>query len=297
MTDNAGVVSAGTTRPRASRLRRLWRRLVGHQMFLTGGTVCGVFLLMGLGADFIAPSDPNAMSVMTRFKPPSLEHLMGTDNFGRDVFARVVHGSRISLAIGAAVAVLTTLIGGGIGLAAGYFRRLDSATITVMDALMAFPTILLAIGISTALGPSTMNAVIALTVVYTPRMARIVRSSVIVVSRLDYVESARAIGAGDGRILVRHILPNCVAPIVVQVTFVFAYAVLAEAILSFLGLGAPPPVTSWGVIIAEGRQYLRTAWWICVFPGLAITITVLGLNLLGDSLRDVLDPRIRIQSG
>jgi peptide/nickel transport system permease protein len=162
---------------------------------------------------------------------------------------------------------------------------------------MAFPTVLLAIGIAAALGPSAANAVIALTAVYTPRTARIVRASVLVIRELDYVQAARAVGSGHGRILLRHVLPNGMAPLIVQLTFIFAYAVLAEAILSFLGMGPQPPTPTWGNIIAEGRVYMREAPWISLFPGLAIAVTVLGLNLLGDGLRDALDPRMKVQSG
>lgn len=276
-------------------LTRFARRLFAHRLFTAGAAVVLFFILLGLFGPLFWPYDPNAVSVTARFRPPSPEHPLGTDNFGRDMLARVAHGARLSLAIGGAVALLTTLLGTALGLIVGYFKRIEASAVAFMDALMAFPTILLAIALSTALGPSLFNAVVALTVVYTPRMARIVRSAVVVVARMDYVEAARAAGANDRRILIKHILPNCVAPIIVQITFVFAYAVVSEAVLSFLGLGAPPPAISWGMIVAEGRQYLRNSWWICAFPGLAITFTVLGLNLLGDGLRDVLDPRIRLQ--
>lgn len=281
--------------PHFARLVRFVRRLLVHRLFTAGAGIVLFFVLLGLFGPLLSPYDPNAIAVTARFLPPSPTHPLGTDNFGRDMLARIAHGARLSLAIGAAVALLTSVLGTVIGLAVGYFRRVEAAAVAFLDALMAFPTMLLAIGLSTALGPSVLNAVVALTIVYTPRMARIVRSSVLVVARMDYVEAARAAGANDRRILLKHILPNCVAPIIVQVTFVFAYAVVSEAVLSFLGLGAPPPAISWGMIVAEGRQYLRNAWWICAFPGLAITLTVLGLNLLGDGLRDVLDPRIRLQ--
>jgi peptide/nickel transport system permease protein len=184
-----------------------------------------------------------------------------------------------------------------LGALAGYFRRVDAWLVSVMDALMAFPTVLLAIGITAALGPSAANAIIALTAVYTPRTARIVRASVLVLREMDYVQAAQASGAGHGRVLTRHILPNSLAPLIVQLTFIFAYAVLAEAILSFLGMGPQPPTPTWGNIIAEGRNYMREATWIALFPGIAIALTVLGLNLLGDGLRDALDPRMRVQQG
>ena len=209
----------------------------------------------------------------------------------------MVYGARLSLSIGASVVLLTGVAGTILGAVAGYFRRVDAWLVSVMDALMAFPTVLLAIGITAALGPSAANAVIALTAVYTPRTARIVRASVLVLREMDYVQAAHASGAGHVRILARHILPNSLGPLIVQLTFIFAYAVLAEAILSFLGMGPQPPTPTWGNIIAEGRNYMREATWIALFPGIAIALTVLGLNLLGDGLRDALDPRMKVSQG
>jgi peptide/nickel transport system permease protein len=237
------------------------------------------------------------MQFRHRFTPPGAAFPLGTDNFGRDLLSRVLHGARLSLGIGAGVVLLTGVAGTAVGAAAGYFRRLDNPLMRVMDAFMAFPAVLLAIGIASALGPAAANAVIALAVVYTPRTARIVRASVLVIRELDYVQAVRASGAGHGRILWSHILPNSLAPLIVQLTFTFAYAVLAEAILSFLGLGPQPPTPTWGNVIAEGRNYIREAPWIALFPGLAIAATVLGLNLLGDGLRDAFDPRMKVQQG
>jgi peptide/nickel transport system permease protein len=193
--------------------------------------------------------------------------------------------------------VLNALFGVLLGAVAGYFSRLDGPLMRLADALMAFPSVLLAIGIAAALGPSTTTVVIALAVVYIPRTARILRASVLVVRELDYVQSARVAGASHWHILFRHILPNSMAPLIVQLSFVFAYAVLSEAVLSFLGLGAPPTTPSWGILIAEGRGYIREAWWLTFMPGAAIAVTVLGVNLLGDGLRDVLDPRLKIEQG
>jgi peptide/nickel transport system permease protein len=276
---------------------RVARGLVRHRSFLVGAGLFALVLAIAVLADLIAPAPPARMQFRHRFTPPGAAFWLGTDNFGRDLLSRVVYGARLSLEIGASVVVLTGLAGTLMGAAAGYFRRLDGWLIGVMDALMAFPTVLLAIGITAALGPSAANAVIALTAVYTPRTARIVRASVLVLRELDYVQAARASGARHARILFRHILPNSLGPLIVQLTFIFAYAVLAEAILSFLGMGPQPPTPTWGNIIAEGRQYMREAPWISLFPGLAIALTVLGLNLLGDGLRDALDPRMKVQQG
>jgi peptide/nickel transport system permease protein len=209
----------------------------------------------------------------------------------------VIFGAQLSLLIGLWVVVLNAVFGVLLGAIAGYFSRLDGPLMRLADALMAFPSVLLAIGIAAALGPSTTTVVIALAVVYIPRTARILRASVLVVRELDYVQAARVAGASHWHILFRHILPNSMAPLIVQLSFVFAYAVLSEAVLSFLGLGAPPTTPSWGILIAEGRGYIREAWWLTFMPGAAIAVTVLGVNLLGDGLRDVLDPRLKIEQG
>jgi peptide/nickel transport system permease protein len=220
----------------------------------------------------------------------------GTDQFGRDVLTRVLHGARLSMFIGLSVAILSGAVGTLIGITAGYFRRLDSLLMRCMDALLAFPAILLAIGISAALGPQTTSVIVALAVAYVPRTARITRASTLVIREMEYVEAARLSGASHLRMIFKHILPNCMGPLVVQLTFVFAYAILAEAALSFLGIGPPPPEPSWGNIIAEGRDYSIEAWWIMLFPGLSISLAALGMNLLGDGLRDVLDPRLKVET-
>ena len=270
-------------------LRRLWR----NRLAVSGFGLLAVVLVAALFAGVLAPDDPLSMTVADRMKSPSLRHLMGTDDFGRDIFSRVLYGARISLQVGLAVMLFTVTIGVLFGLLSGYFPRLDGPIMRVMDAMMAFPAILFGIAIMAVLGPKTANVVIALGVVYAPRTVRIVRASVLAIRQLDYVEAVRAQAAGHLRILFRHILPNCLSPLVVQATFNFAYAVLAEASLSFVGAGAPPPTPSWGNILSEGRVYMQSAPWITIFPGLAIAITVLGLNLAGDGLRDVLDPRMK----
>ena len=281
----------------AARPPSIWRKLLHHRLFMTGATLLLLMVLLEIFADLIEIRPPEKMQVRLRFKTPDFAYPLGTDNYGRDIYSRLVHGARLSLAIGFAVALITGILGTAIGVAAGYFKRLDSPLMRLMDALMAFPAILLAIAIAAALGPSAMNAVIALAVVYTPRTARIVRSTVLVVRETDYVQAAKACGARDRWIIWRHVLPNSMAPLIVQLTFIFAYAILAESILSFLGVGPPPPIPTWGNMIAEGKDYLREASYICFFPGVAVALTCLALNLLGDGLRDVLDPRLRVQIG
>jgi peptide/nickel transport system permease protein len=264
--------------------------MIGFVLFM-------IVVLAALLAPLIAFGEPNKTAIRVRFREPSAEFWFGTDNLGRNLWARVIYGSQLSLGIGFGVVIFNATLGVVLGAVSGYFSRLDGPLMRVADALMAFPPILLAIGIAAALGPSVWTAVIALSIVYIPRTARIVRASVLVVREMEYVQAARAAGAGNWRIIRRHIMPNCMAPLIVQLSFIFAYAVLSEAVLSFLGLGAPPDVPSWGILIAEGRTYIREAAWLTVIPGIAIAITVLGLNLLGDGLRDVLDPRLKVEQG
>ena len=256
-----------------------------------------VLLLITLGAallaPLLAPYDPIALDVPSRLVSPGRAHPFGTDEFGRDILSRTLYGARLSLAVGALVTALATTAGIAVGLIAGTNRRADRLLMRIMDGLMAFPDILLAIALMASLGPSARNVVIALGFVYTPRIARIVRASVLVVASQEYVEAARALGAPVARILLRHILVNTASPVIVQATFITAYAMLGEAALSFLGVGIPPQIPTWGGIISEGQVYLRQAWWISIFPGAAIVVSVLSLNLLGDGLRDYLDPRLR----
>ena len=271
------------------------RRLFRHRLFVTGLCLFGIILLAAALAPVIAPVDPTKLAMRFKFHPPGADFVFGTDNFGRSLWSRVIWGAQLSVYIGASVVLLNAVFGTLIGALAGYFRWLDNGVMRVNDALMAFPAILLALGITAVLGPSTNDAILALAIVYIPRTARIVRSSVIVLREMEYVQAAVAAGAGHWRILRHHIMPNAMAPLIVQLSFLFAYAVLSEATLSFLGLGAVPPTPTWGNIMAEGRQYMTDAPWIIGIPGAALMVTVLGLNLLGDGLRDVLDPRLRIQ--
>jgi peptide/nickel transport system permease protein len=254
-----------------------------------------LFVLVALFADALSPYNPTRLYPAQRLKPPSVRNLLGTDEFGRDIASLVLHGSRVSLLVGGVTMVLTSLGGVVIGLVAGYYRRLDITVMRVMDGLMAFPAILLAIALMAARGPGVWNVILALSVVYMPRTAMIIRSTVLSLRELDYIQAARALGRRDSVIALRHILPNCVGPLLVQGSFVFAYAILAEAILGFLGVGVPPYVPSWGNVIASGKNVIREAFWVSLFPGLALTVAGLSLNLLGDGLRDALDPRLRVR--
>jgi peptide/nickel transport system permease protein len=271
------------------------RRLLRHRSFQSGLVLFAIIVIAAFVVPLISDALPNKLAMRQRFLPPSEDHLFGTDNLGRSLLARVIYGAQLSLLIGTSVVLLNAVFGTLLGAMAGYFPRLDNPLMRLNDALMAFPAILLAIGVAAVLGRSTPNVILALGVVYVPRTARIVRASVLVIRQMEYVQAAVAAGAGHWRILRRHILPNAMAPLIVQLSFLFAYAVLAEATLSFLGLGAEPPTPTWGNIMAEGRQYMREAPWIIGIPGAALAITVMALNLLGDGLRDVLDPRLKIQ--
>lgn len=275
--------------------RTVLRRLFRHRLFVTGLFLFAIVAGIGAAAPWITDIDPQRLSMRNKFLPPGETWVFGTDNFGRSLWSRVVWGAQLSMIIGASVVALNAVFGTLIGALAGYFKRLDNALMRVNDALMAFPAILLAIAVTSVLGPSTLNVILALSIVYIPRTARIVRSSVIVLREMEYVQAAVAAGAGHWRILRHHILPNAMAPMIVQLSFLFAYAVLSEATLSFLGVGAVPPTPTWGNIMAEGRDFMREAPWIITIPGVMLMITVMGLNLLGDGLRDVLDPRLRIQ--
>ncbi|MDQ4134849.1 MAG: ABC transporter permease [Pseudomonadota bacterium] len=269
-------------------------RLLHHRSFLIGAALVLVIVFIAVFADLIAPFDPLRNNVRARLRPPDGTYWFGTDHYGRDIFTRILYGARISLTIGAWTVVVTGIFGTLIGATAGYFRALDNPIMRLMDALMAFPAILLAISVSAVLGASVPNVIIALSIATTPHTARIVRASVLVVRELEYVEAARALGASEARVLFRHVLVNALGPLIVRLTYVFAVAILAEAALSFIGVGPPPPAPSFGSIIAQGRDFMADAPWITLYPGLAIIISVLGLNLLGDGLRDVLDPRMKV---
>lgn len=278
----------------ASTARGLWGLLNANYQTRFGGAVLLLLILLMVLAPWIAPFDPLATDVRGRLQGPSWTHLFGTDSWGRDIFSRVVYGAQASVSIGGLTMLATVLLGGLIGLVSGYFPGvLDSVLMRLMEAVMAIPAILLAIALLAILGNELTNVIIALAVAYVPRLARIVRGLVMTVREELYVESARAIGASRLRIVWRYIVPQIMPALLVQASFIVAYAVIAEAGLSFLGVGTPPPDPSWGSILADGRAYMASAPWITIFPGLGIMLVVLGLNQFGDGLRDALDPRLR----
>jgi peptide/nickel transport system permease protein len=292
MTD-VGLEALATAAIAPPRRHGTLRRLLRHRSFMIGFSIILVLTLAAVLAPLISPIDPSAMRVRFRFRPPSSEFWFGTDMLGRDVFTRMLYGARISLFVGFSVCVVSGTCSAIIGVIAAQFRRLDGAIMRLMDALMSFPAILLALGIAAALGPRISSVVIALTVAYIPAGVRIVRAAALTVREMDFVQAAQVSGASSLRIVIRHILPNCISPLLVHLTFIFAYAMLAEAALSFLGVGIQPPIASWGNIIAEGRDYATEAWWVMLFPGVAISLAALSLNLLGDALGDMLDPRLK----
>lgn len=277
----------------APRRRAGLRRLLSRRIAVAGGVLIIVIALVGLAAPLLTPYDPNGLQISDRLRPPSSAHPFGTDNFGRDVWARAVFGTRLSLVVGLSTALITAVLGTLLALLAGTYRFLGELIMRVMDGLMALPATLLAIAIMAAVGPRVENMVVALSLVYLPRSTRVARAAVLVVREQVFVEAAIALGAGNRGIMRRHILPGALSPVIVQATYVFATAVLLEASLSFLGVGAPPEVPSWGIMLSEGRLLMRNAPWMTVFPGTLLALTVLSVNMLGDGLRDALDPKMK----
>lgn len=255
-------------------------------------------ILIAIFAPLIAPYNPEAISGTNKVQSPTLQHPFGTDNFGRDIFSRVLHGARISIYVGLMSVGISITAGVPVGLAAGYYGgMIDESVMRIMDAMMSFPPILLALVIMAALGPNLTNVLLALGFVYTPYLARVTRSATLETVNEEYIQAAEARGEGDLYILFKEVMPNTLAPVIVQASISFAFAILAEAALSFLGMGTQPPTPSWGLMINEGRGYLTDAPWMAVFPGIAIGITVLGLNMFGDALRDILDPKVGTAGG
>lgn len=274
-------------------MAKLKRMFLQRKATLIGLLLVVIIVVAAMSAGLLTRFAPDEMNVDNRLLGPSSVHLMGTDEFGRDLFSRVLYGARNSLIVAGCIVVVAVGLGLVFGLISGYYPKIDSVIMRIMDGLMAFPGIVLAIAMMGAMGPSMLNVIVALGIVYTPRVARVVRSFILTIRESQYIEAAKSIGATDIRILFRHILPNCISPIVVQASFIFSYAILGEAALSFLGGGVPATLPSWGNILSEGRVYMQIAPWLTVFPGLAIMLTVLGLNMMGDGLRDFLDPRLQ----
>lgn len=270
----------------------LWAKISSNKMLIIGGIVVIFFLFMAFFAPLITQYSPTKMNFRAKFAPPSAEHLMGTDHFGRDTYTRIVYGARVSFQVGL-VAVSIGLIGGLIfGAVAGFVGGIaDDILMRMMDALLAFPPLLLAIGLVASMGPSLKTVSISIGVVYIPRFARVMRSSVLAEKEKEYVEAARAIGQSGFKILIKHIGPSTISPMIVLATIIFALAIIIEATLSFLGVGLPPPAPSWGTMLDESRRYLSVSVWMALFPGITISIAVLGFNMVGDGLRDLLDPR------
>jgi peptide/nickel transport system permease protein len=290
----AGRIAA--QRPLIVEHRARWREVAGavlaNRLALAALVVLGVLLVLAVVGRWVAPYGLNEVVIEDRLQGPSLDHPFGTDELGRDLFSRVILAVRVSLYVGLVAVGISLVAGVAIGLLAGYYGRwVDTVLMRSMDMVFAFPAILLAIAILAVLGPGITNAMIAIGIVYTPIFARVTRGSVLSVREEVYVRAARSLGASDGRLILRHVLPNVSGPIIVQASLSLAFAILSEAALSFLGLGVQPPDPSWGRMLLDGRGFLEQAWWMGVFPGLAILVTVMAFNFLGDGLRDALDPQ------
>ena len=269
---------------------RLWRNPLAR----VGMVISAVVVLAAIFGPPLAPYDPVAINLGDRFQPPSREHLMGADHLGRDIFTRVLYGARISIQVGIVSVALGTLVGLILGALAGYLGgRFDTMTMAVMDAIYAFPAILLALVLVAVFKPGLVTVMTAIAIVRIPIFARTVRGSVLAEREKEYVDASRSVGQRGHRLITKHILPNITAPLIVVTTTYFATAIVVEASLSFLGLGVPPPAASWGTMLNDGRKYMESAPHLVIFPGLAISLAVLGFNLLGDGLRDVLDPRLK----
>jgi peptide/nickel transport system permease protein len=288
--------ATATTAPRDARFD-LVRKALRHGLVVIGGTIVLLLGFLALFGAALAPYDPLAMDFTARFAPPSWAHPFGTDDFGRDLFSRILYGAAVSFRVAFIAVGISGVAGVTLGVAAGYLRGwVDEVVMRLMDVLFAFPAVLLAITVMAILGRGVENAMIAIAIVYMPIFARVTRGAVISVRDREFVTAARALGQGHVRIMAMHVLPNALGPIIVQTSLSLAFAILAEAALSFFGLGTQPPDPSWGRMLAEGRGFLQQAPWMGIFPGLAIMVSVLGFNLLGDGLRDVLDPRFRGRS-
>ncbi|MCK4257663.1 MAG: ABC transporter permease [Halanaerobiales bacterium] len=289
ITDEQVVVEYGE-----SYWKSIWKRILKNKMAIVGMAIIALIIIAAVFAPFIAPHDPIKQNILQRYKTPSAKYLLGTDELGRDILSRLIYGARYSLLIGVITISLALVFGVTLGVIAGYFGGLaDLLIMRAIDILLAFPYILLAIVIVAILGPNLQNAMIAISIVNIPQFARIIRSSVLSIKESEYVQAAKALGATEFRIIMRHLLPNSMGPLIVQSTLSIASAILSAAGLSFLGLGAQPPTPEWGAMLSDARSALQLAPWVVTFPGLAIMLNVLGFNLLGDGLRDALDPKLK----
>lgn len=266
------------------------RQILGNRSLVIGFIIIAILTLVALIGPLLVSHDPNAMDVVNRLKGPSAKHWLGTDNLGRDLLSRIVYGAQISMSVGFSVAVISSISGLIVGIYASYYKWLDHILMRISDGIMAFPGLLLALALMAALGARASNVVIAVSIVATPYIARVVRSEALALKEQTFVEATRALGASNARIIWRHIAPNTLSSLIVQATFIFAEAIIIEAALSFLGAGVPAPAPSWGNILSDGKTYIFNAWWMTFFPGVTITLAIIGLNLFGDGLRDLLDP-------
>jgi len=297
MTKTENTSNNNLSTKKRNQWKEVWVRLKRNKMAVVGLVILVILVFLAVFANFIADYETVVIKQNLqrghRLAPPSAAHIFGTDEFGRDIFARIIHGARVSLKVGIISVALSILWGGTLGAIAGYYSKLDNYIMRIMDIFLAVPSILLAIAIVSALGPSMLNLMIAISISSVPRYARIVRASVLTIKDQEFIEAARATGSSNFRIIYRHIIPNSLAPVIVQGTLGVSSAILSTAGLSFIGLGIQPPAPEWGAMLSGGRQYLRTAWWVTTFPGVTIMITIFALNLLGDGLRDALDPRLK----
>jgi peptide/nickel transport system permease protein len=291
---NKNNLSPKVRSPRMERWSAFYKQMKKNKMAMIGGYIILFYLLVAIFGPLIAPYDPLEIDLMNKLQPPSFEHLMGTDDKGRDVLSRIIYGSQLSLTVGVVSVAIGAFVGIILGLVSGYYGKMvDTVIMRFIDVLLAFPGILLALAIISALGPDLINVMIAVGVFSIPTFARIVRGSTLSTKKMEYIDAIRALGATDFKIIFVHILPNILSPIIVQGTLRLATAILTAAGLSFLGMGAQPPSPEWGAMLSSGRNFLWNAPHMATFPGLAIALIVMGLNLFGDGLRDALDPRMK----
>jgi len=288
------VVTQSISQPKQSKLKDFFSILLMNKAAMVGAIIVAIYIFIAVFAPLLAPYDPYEIKLENKLMPPSFDHLMGTDDKGRDILSRILYGSRLSMGVGFAAVLFGAFFGIILGLVAGYYGKwVDTIIMRIMDVMLAFPGILLALAIISALGPSLINVTIAVGAFSIPLFARIVRGSTLEVKRLEYIDAIRSLGANDLTIIFKHIFPNILSPIIVQGTLRLATAILSAAGLSFLGLGAQPPSPEWGTMLSNGRDFLFSAPYIALFPGLAISILVLGFNIFGDGLRDAFDPRMK----